>query len=378
MEAPLLTTKLYAPLPRPSLVSRPRLTERLDEGLRLGRKLTLVSAPAGFGKTTLVSAWVRAVRESPLRVAWLSLDEGDNDPARFLAYLAATLQTVGVQVEEKPAVTEAFLAALVNQANAVDPFILVLDDYHFITAQPVHDVLAFFLDHLPENMHLVIATRADPPLPVARLRGRGQLTELRLVDLRFTPDEAQEFLGRVMELTLSADDVAALASCTEGWIAGLQMAALSLQGKDDVSQSVAAFTGSNRYILDYLLEEVLRREPEYVQAFLLQTSILDRFCGSLCDAVVGDWRLEIGSAQSPISGLQSQIILEHLELANLFIVPLDDRREWYRYPPPVCRPVAPAAAPDAPGPRAGPAPVGERVVRAERFGGRGDRPRAGG
>lgn len=322
MNALLLTTKLYAPPPRPDLVPRSHLIERLDEGLRLGRKLTLVSAPAGFGKTTLVSAWATNCGRP---VAWLSLDGGDNDPARFLSYLAAALRPVGVQVDEDAAATEIFLTALVNRANGVDPFILVLDDYHFITAQPVHDALTFLLDHLPGTVHLAIVTRADPPLPVAHLRGRGQLTELRLVDLRFTTDEVQEFLNRIMELALSADDVAALASRTEGWIAGLQMAALSLQGKDDVSRFIAAFTGSNRYILDYLLEEVLHRESEQVQAFLLQTSILDRLCASLCDAV------RFGKAESPISDLQSQAVLEHLESANLFVVPLDDRREWYRY-----------------------------------------------
>jgi LuxR family transcriptional regulator, maltose regulon positive regulatory protein len=315
-DVPLLTTKLYAPPPRPNSVLRTRLIERLDDGLRLARKLTLISAPAGFGKTTLLSAWVTG---SDRPVAWLALDEGDNDPARFLAYLTVALQTVGVQVEGEAAVTEAYLTALVNQANGVAPFILVLDDYHFITAHPVHDALTFLLDHLPETMHLVIATRADPPLPVARLRARGQLTELRLVDLRFTADAVSEFLSRVMELKLSSDDVAALATHTEGWVAGLQMAALSLQGKGDVSRFVAAFTGSNRYILDYLLEEVLRREPERVQAFLLQTSILDRLCAPLCDAI-----LESGEADS-------QSTLEYLEHANLFIVPLDDRREWYRY-----------------------------------------------
>jgi LuxR family maltose regulon positive regulatory protein len=333
MKAPLLAAKLYIPPVRPDLVPRARLIERLDEGLRLGRKLTLVSAPAGFGKTTLVSAWVRAVREPPLRVAWLSLDEGDNDPARFLAYLAAALQTVGVQVDEDIAATESFLTALVNQANGVSPFLLVLDDYHFITAQPVHDALTFFLDHLPGAMHLVIATRADPPLPVARLRGRGQLTELRLADLRFTPDEASLFLGQAMGLSLTAEDVAALAARTEGWIAGLQMAALSLQGKDDVSRFVAAFTGSNRYILDYLLEEVLRREPEQVQDFLLQTSILDRLCAPLCDAVLegGESASQRSDASSARSFTGSQSNLQHLERANLFIVSLDDRREWYRY-----------------------------------------------
>jgi LuxR family maltose regulon positive regulatory protein len=328
MKIPLLTTKLYAPPLRPNLVPRPHLVERLDEGLRLGRKLTLVSAPAGFGKTTLVSAWARTC-DWP--VAWLSLDEGDNDPVRFLTYLSAALRSAGVEIEEDVAETETFLTALVNRANAVTPFILVLDDYHLITVLPVHDALTFVLDHLPENMHLVIASRADPPLPVARLRGRGQLTELRLADLRFKSDEAAEFLGRVMGLGLSDGDVTALTARTEGWVAGLQMAALSLQGKDDVSRFVAAFTGSNRYILDYLLEEVLHRESERVQAFLLQTSILERLCGPLCEAVIGDWRPEIDSAESPISGLQSQTTLEYLESSNLFILPLDSERRWYRY-----------------------------------------------
>ena len=338
MIAPLLTTKLYVPSVRPRLVPRPRLIERLNAGLH--RKLTLVSAPAGFGKTTLLSEWVAGC-ERP--VAWLSLDEGDNDPTRFLAYLAAALRTVGVEVEEGifagagvPAAMEACLTTLVNQVNtAPAPFILVLDDYHFVTAQPVHDTLTFFLDHLPPNLHLVIATRADPPLPVARLRGRGQLTELRLTDLRFTPDEAATFLNQVMGLGLSAEDVAALEARTEGWIAGLQMAAVSIQEQEDVAGFIQAFTGSNRYILDYLVEEVLQRQPESVQTFLLQTSILDRLTGPLCDAVVGeigDWRAEIDDHhQYPISNIQSQAILEYLESFNLFILPLDNERRWYRY-----------------------------------------------
>jgi LuxR family maltose regulon positive regulatory protein len=329
MKIPLLTTKLHRPPLRPSLVPRVHLIERLDEGLHLGHKLTVVSAPAGFGKTTLVSAWAAACGRP---VAWLSLDEGDNDPARFLAYFAAALRMVGMEIEEGASEAEVFLTTLVNQVNlAPEPFLLVLDDYHLITAQPVHDALAFFLTHMPGSVHLAIATRADPPLPVARLRARGQLSELRLPDLRFTPDEAAEFLRQVMGLELSTGDIAALASRTEGWVAGLQMAALSLQGKDDVSRFVAAFTGSDRYILDYLLEEVLRRESDQVQAFLLQSSILDRLCGSLCDAVIGDWRLEIDDTKSPVSSLRSQGVLEHLESANLFVVPLDDWREWYRY-----------------------------------------------
>ena len=342
MKAGLLTTKLHIPFIRPELVSRSRLTERLNAGLV--RKLILVSAPAGFGKTTLLSAWAASCGQP---VAWLSLDERDNDPARFLAYLAAALQAIGVDSEESalgdgntPAAIEAFLTALINQIDTVSGhFVLVLDDYHLITAQLVHNALTFLLDHLPDQMHLAIATRADPPLPVARLRGRGQLTELRLVDLRFTREETVAFLNQALGLALSAQDVAALASCTEGWIAGLQMAALSLQGKDDVSDAssvsrfIAAFTGSNRHILDYFLAEVLRREPEHVQGFLLQTSILERLCAPLCDAVLQGSEPMGQRIEPPLVTLlaDSQAVLEYLERANLFIVPLDDRREWYRY-----------------------------------------------
>jgi LuxR family maltose regulon positive regulatory protein len=336
MKAGLLTTKLHIPSVRPELVSRSRLAERLNAGL--GRKLILVSAPAGFGKTTLLSAWAASCGHP---VAWLSLDERDNDPARFLAYLVAALQMAGVEIEESavgdvntPAAIETLLTALINQINAVsEHFVLALDDYHLITAQPVHDALTFLLDHLPDQMHLAIATRADPPLPVARLRGRGQLTELRLVDLRFTREETVAFLNRVMGLVLSDLDIAALAACTEGWITGLQMAALSLQGKEDVSGFIAAFTGSNRYILDYFLAEVLRREPERVQGFLLQTSILERLCAPLCDAILpgsepAGRRIDLSMDPSPAD---SRAVLEYLERANLFVVPIDDRREWYRY-----------------------------------------------
>jgi LuxR family maltose regulon positive regulatory protein len=328
----LLTTKLYIPRVRPELVPRQRLIEQLNAGLH--RKLTLISAPAGFGKTTLLSEWaVGAMHVSPQpassrQVAWVSLDEGDNDPVRFWAYFVAALQTVGPSVGEgvlsafqapQPSQIESVLTALINEIAAIpSSLVLVLDDYHLITAQSIHDALAFLLEYLPGNMHLVIATRADPPLPIARLRGRGQLTELRQTDLRFTPDEATAFLNQVMDLELSVNDVAALAARTEGWIAGLQMAALSMQGRDDVSELVTAFTGSSRYILDYLLEEVLYRAPEHVQAFLLRTSILDRMCAPLCDAVLGE-------------EANSQEVLEYLENANLFVVPLDDRRGWYRY-----------------------------------------------
>jgi LuxR family maltose regulon positive regulatory protein len=379
MAAPLLQTKLYVPPVRAELVPRPRLVEQLNAGLH--RKLTLISAPAGFGKTTLLSEWVANFRlpiadfglrstenlpsarvdtiqnpkskiQNP-RVAWVSLDEGDNDPSRFWAYFIAALQRVEAHVGEgmlsafqapqpPPAAPGSALTALINEMAAVpDHFTLVLDDYHVIEAQPIHDAVGFLVEHLPVNVHLVIATRSDPPLHLARLRGRGQLSELRQTDLRFTPEEVTTFLNQVMGLGLAAEGVAALASRTEGWIAGLQMVALSMQGRKrtqsvhDPSEFIKAFTGSHHFILDYLVEEVLDQQSDAIQGFLLKTSILDRLTGPLCDAVVGDtgdWRQEIGACiQSPISNLQSQAILEYLESANLFIVPLDDERRWYRY-----------------------------------------------
>jgi LuxR family maltose regulon positive regulatory protein len=321
---PILQTKLYIPPIRPGLVSRPRLIERLNAGLHC--KLTLVSAAAGFGKTTLVSEWV-AGRSQP--AAWLSLDEGDSDPARFLAYLIAALQTVAPKIGEgmlgmlqspQPPSTESILTTLLNEITTIsDNLILVLDDYHAIDSKPVDSALTFLLEHLPPAMHLVIATREDPHLPLARLRARSQSTELRAADLRFTPAEAAEFLNRVMGLNLLAEDIAALETRTEGWIAGLQLAALSMQGHQDVTSFIQSFTGSHHFVLDYLLEEVLQQQPESVQTFLLRTSILDRLCGPLCDAVSG----------SPsASGQQT---LEYLEHANLFIIPLDNERRWYRY-----------------------------------------------
>ena len=324
MSTPILTTKLYIPPPQPKVVLRPRLIERLNEGLH--RKLTLISAPAGFGKTTLLSEWVAGC-EKP--AAWLSLDEGDNDPTRFLAYLVAALQTIapnigegvlGVLQSPQPPPTESILTALLNEIDTVeDDFVLVLDDYHVIDGKAVDDALTFLLEHLPPGMHLVIATREDPHLPLARLRGRGQLTELRAADLRFTPDEAAEFLNQVMGLNLSAEDIAALETRTEGWIAGLQLAALSMQGLADVTSFIKSFTGSHHFVLDYLVEEVLKQQPESVQTFLLRTSILERLCGPLCDAVLLD---------PAVSGQET---LEYLERANLFLVPLDNERRWYRY-----------------------------------------------
>jgi LuxR family maltose regulon positive regulatory protein len=357
MPAPILATKLYIPLPRPKAVSRPHLIERLNEGLH--RKLTLISAPAGFGKTTLVSEWLSnltpessyARSPSPVgkrqgvRTAWLSLDEGDNDPTRFLTYLVTAFQTLALSQAEgiaknigagalaalhspQPPPTESILTSLINDITTLtDSFILVLDDYHVIDSQAVEQALTFLVEHLPPQMHLVIATREDPPLPLARLRARGQLTELRAADLRFTPAEAAEFLNRVMGLNLSADDIAALEARTEGWIAGLQLAALSMQSRQDTASFIKSFTGSHHFVLDYLLEEVLQQQPEDVQTFLLRTSILNRLCGPLCDAVLCD---TVGSGQE--TGQQTgQETLEYLERANLFIVPLDNERRWYRY-----------------------------------------------
>lgn len=325
MSTSILATKLYIPPPRPELVRRLRLIERLDDGLRC--KLTLISAPAGFGKTTLVSEWV-ASRER--KAAWLSLDEGDNDPTRFLTYVVAALQTIaesigdgvlGVLQSPQPPPIESILTALLNEITTIpDDFALVLDDYHVIDAKPVDKALTFLVEHLPPQMHLVIATREDPQLPLARFRARGQLIELRVADLRFTPSEAAGFLNEVMGLNLSAEDIAALETRTEGWIAGLQLAAISMQGHRDATGFIRSFTGSHHFVLDYLVEEVLQQQPESVQTFLLRTSILNRMCGPLCDYVAedGGW----GSGQET---------LEYLERANLFTVPLDNERRWYRY-----------------------------------------------
>src|SRR5947207_135817 len=321
---PILATKLYLPRLRPNVVSRPRLLERLNEGLH--RKLTLIAAPAGFGKTTLVSEWVEGI-ERP--TAWLSLDEGDNDPTRFLTYLVAALQTIaatlgegvlGVLQSPQPPPPEAMLTALLNDLTTIlDDFVLVLDDYHVLDAKPVDQALTFLLEHLPPHMHLVIATREDPALPLARLRAGGHLTEVRAVDLRFTPSEAAAFPTQVMGLNLEAQDIAALERRTEGWIAGLQLAAISLQGQQDATSFIRSFTGSHHFVLDYLLEEVLQQQSESLQTFLLRTSILDRLCGPLCDAVLMD---------PSVSGQET---LEYLEHANLFLVPLDNERRWYRY-----------------------------------------------
>jgi LuxR family transcriptional regulator, maltose regulon positive regulatory protein len=324
MSTPILATKLSMPSPRPKAVRRSRLLDKLSQGLSC--RLILISAPAGFGKTTLLSDWLADGEHS---VAWLSLDAGENDPARFLGYLVAAVQTVAPEVgagvmaalySPQPPSIETMLTTLLNDlARIPDPFTLVLDDYHVIEAQPVDQALTLVLEHLPPQLHVVLATREDPHLPLARWRARGHLLELRAADLRFTPDEAGEFLTQVMGLQLTTEEVAALESRTEGWIAGLQLAALSLQGQPDAPARVASFSGSHRFVLDYLVEEVLQQQPERLQRFLLQTSILERLCGPLCEAVLGD---PAGNGQAT---------LEYLEHANLFVIPLDNERGWYRY-----------------------------------------------
>ena len=324
MSAPILATKLYIPTPRAKIVLRSRLIDRLNNGME--RRLTLISAPAGFGKTTLVSEWIASC-EKP--IAWLSLDEGDNDLTRFLTYFIAALRTIIPKIgagalrmlqSAQPPVTESVLNILLNDIAATShEVILVLDDYHLIDSKAIDQALSFLLDHLPAQMHVVMTTREDPNLPLARLRARNQLTQLRATDLRFTSSEAAEFLNQVMGLSISAEDIAALEARTEGWIAGLQLAAISMQEQTDTSNFIKSFTGNHQFVLDYLLEEVLQLQPESIQSFLLQTSILNRLCGPLCDAV-----LDVASGSS-------QKTLEYLDHSNLFIIPLDDERHWYRY-----------------------------------------------
>ncbi len=330
MSFPVLTTKLFIPPGRNKVVLRQHLIERLNDGLcrdkDQNRKLTLISAPAGFGKTNLVGEWVRQC-ETP--AAWLSLDEEDNDPIRFLTYLVAALQTIDqhlgdsvlgmLQSPQQPAV-DLVLTALFNEIAAYPgDFMLVLDDYHVIDSKPVDHAVTFILDHLPPQMHLVVTTREDPHFSLARFRASGQLTELRAADLRFTSAEAAAFLNQVMGLNLSANDIAVLETRTEGWIAGLQLAAISMMGHKDTAGFIQSFSGSNRFVMDYLAEEVLHQQPASVQNFLLNTAVLDRLCGSLCDDVLLN---PSGSGQET---------LEYLERVNLFIVPLDSERRWYRY-----------------------------------------------
>jgi LuxR family transcriptional regulator, maltose regulon positive regulatory protein len=322
----LVSTKLRPPEARPRLVARPRLTEKLER--ESGRRLTLVSAPAGFGKTTLLNEWLERHAAGERSVAWLSLDEGDNDPARFLSYLVAALRSVEEGVGEgvlsslrspEPPRIEALAGTLLNELASIPhkEWTIVLDDYHVIEAEPIHGIVSFLLDHLPEGAHLIIASRVDPPLSLSRLRARGQMAELRPAELRFSLEEVESFLADTMGLELAEKDVAALEKRTEGWIAGLHLAALSMRDRKDVSGFVRAFSGSHRDVLDFLASEVLERQPEPVREFLLKTSILDRLSGPLCDALTG--------------ASNGQTMLERLERDNLFVIPLDDDRHWYRY-----------------------------------------------
>jgi LuxR family maltose regulon positive regulatory protein len=326
----LLATKLRRPALSTKRVHRPQLIQRLRDGLDSGRRVTLVSAPPGFGKTTLLSEWAAQLQRP---TAWLSLDEGDNDPIRFWSYLIAACQSIHDEVgaaalallhSPQPLPADAIPTILINDlAKLESDLLLILDDYHVIQNQFIHAALAFLIDHLPDQLHLVLSTRVDPPWPLARLRARNQLSELRALDLRFTPEEAATFLNQMMDLNLSAKDVAALDARTEGWIAGLQLAAiamqapLSLKERSDVAGFVAAFAGSHVYVADYLIEEVLQHQPAEMQTFLLQTSILERLNGALCQAVT---RCHDG-----------QSILKHLYKANIFVTPLDDEGHWLRY-----------------------------------------------
>ena len=321
-DLPLLTTKFHVPRPHAPLVHRPHLIERLKPAAE--HPLTLIAAPAGFGKTTLLSAWFE---HAALTAAWVSLDPADNDLTRFWSYALTALDkafpgcgatALSLLQSPQPPAMEVILTTVINSLTALpQEMVLVWDDYHLITALAIHTSVTFLLEHLPPRLHLIITARADPPLPLARLRARGQLIELRAADLRFLPEEAAAFLTQLSGLTLSAEEIAALESRTEGWIAGLQLAALSLHGRTDIAGFIKTFTGSHRHVVDYLVEEVLAHQPEPVQTLLLQTAMLERMTGSLCEAVTGN--------------AEGQAMLERLEQANLFLLPLDDERQWYRY-----------------------------------------------
>jgi ATP/maltotriose-dependent transcriptional regulator MalT len=328
---PLVMTKLALPPARPTLVARPRLIDRLAAGLQ--RKLTLIAAPAGYGKTTLVSAWHATAPGSAWPLAWLSLDVGDNDPVRFWSYAIAALQTLHdglgadalaiLQSRQAPLTT--VLAVLINALAVLPaPVALVLDDYHAITAPAIHQSLAFLLEHQPSQLRLVIISRVDPPLPLMRLRARGELTEVRAADLGFTTDEVETFFNQLLGLHLATEEVAALAARTEGWIAGLVLVAHALPGYANAATFIRELAGSHRFILDYLVEDVLQQQPSHIQRFLLDTAILDQLTASLCDALL------LGDDARP-DAAYSQLVLSELERKNLFLVPLDGQRRWYRY-----------------------------------------------
>jgi LuxR family maltose regulon positive regulatory protein len=324
VETSLLTTKLIVPPARPGLVPRQGLVHQVREGLNYS--LLLISAPAGFGKTTLLSEWAR-ISQPEVRIAWLSLDEGDSDPVRFWDYFVAALQTLQPGCGEKilpmlhssqPPPAELMLTALINELSVVkSEYVFVLDDYHLIGLQEIHNGITYLVEHLPARVHVIITARADPPLPLARFRGKGIMAEISTDDLRFTREDTASLLKELKTPGLSAGDIAALNERTEGWVVGLKMAALSMRGQKDIPGLIAAFTGSQRYVMDYLMEEVLRKQPQELRDFLLKTSVLERLCGPLCDFVTGR--------------KDSQEILLDLERSHLFIVPLDETRQWYRY-----------------------------------------------
>jgi LuxR family maltose regulon positive regulatory protein len=320
--ATLLNTKLFIPPPQKKVVYRPRLIDRLNESA--SRNLTLISAGAGFGKTTLLSEWVQ---QSKRPAAWVSLDQKDNDASRFWKYLIGAMQTIfpdfgdvtlSILNSSRPSQIELILTSLINEISMVsNRFTLILDDFHLITESDVNEGMIFLISNQPQQMHLIISSRANPPWPLARLRARGEMGELRAQDLRFTPKETAQFMNDVMKLGISTDAMTVLEGRTEGWIAGLQMAAISMRGRKNKTKFIQELTGSHRFILDYLVEEVLEQQPYEIQDFLLKTSILDRLYSPLCDAVTG--------------GDDSQAILTLLEQSNLFLIPLDDERRWYRY-----------------------------------------------
>ena len=339
MLSPIVITKLFIPQPRSELVHRPRLLEQLNQGLT--RKLTLISAPAGFGKTTLVADWAQRLQLSDTKMAWISLDEDDNDSSLFLTYLIVAIKQVGVidenlaeslldmlQSSQRPPVKDIVKAIINEGAELLNRLVIVFDDYHLIEETFINEALAFLIEYLPPQLHLVIVTRDDPYLPLARLRAKGDMNELRAADLRFTTVEIQEFLQQKLGVDLSHDDIADLEMYTEGWITSLQLVTTSIKGHDDEINIIQDFSGGHRFVLDYLLEEVLNQQPQYIQNFLLQTAVLNRFTGSLCEAVC------FGIAETPSNSTgiaKGQQILEELEHANLFIVPLDNERRWYRY-----------------------------------------------
>lgn len=324
MKLPILSTKLYMPPLQPKTVLRTHLIKQLNKGAK--GKLTLISASAGFGKTILLCQWVE---NYDYPVGWISLDEEHNDPMRFLLYLLGAIQSAKANIDEsilgmvlstQPPPYKTILTLLINEiANLEDDFSLILDDYHLIDSKEVDDALTFLIDNMPSQMHLIISTRVDPRLPIARLRARGQMVEIRVADMRFKESEIAEFMNQIMEFELVEKNISALEMRTEGWIAGLKLAAISMQGNDDISGFIESFTGSNRYIIDYLVEEVLNKLSKNVQEFLFRTSVLDRMCGSLCDEVFSN---------NDISGQET---LEHMEKINMFVIPLDSERRWYRY-----------------------------------------------